>query len=312
MSATGPLLTLRDAIAAGDETAEGAVRAAIDAVARHDPALHAFTASPPSARFESARAVDARAPRGETLGPLAGVPIAVKDNICTDGVPTTAASAVLRGLRSALRRDGRRPADRGRRGRRRQDQLRRVRDGIVDRELGLRPDRQSVGARAHARRLERRVGGGGRRARIVPAALGSDTGGSIRQPAAFCGVVGLKPTYGRVSRYGLLAFASSLDQIGPFTTHGRRRGAAARGDRRRRSARRHVRDPARAGLDGHAAATPRGLRIGVPRAVRRERRRRRGRPRPSTPRSRRGVTPAPTHRRHRPAQRPAARSRSTT
>ena len=167
-----------------------------------------------------------RVAAGEDPGPLAGVPVAVKDNLCTRGVPTTCSSRILDGwcppydatVVERLRGAGAVVVG--------QDQPRRVRHGLLDGELGLRPHPQPL-------RADRVPGGssGGSAAAVaaglVPLALGSDTGGSIRQPAALCGVVGMKPTYGTVSRYGLVAFASSLDQIGPVQRH--------RGRRRRRS-----------------------------------------------------------------------------
>ncbi len=153
------------------------------------------------------------------------MPIALKDNLCTRGVPTTCASQILEDfvppydatVVERLRAAGAVLA--------RQDEHGRVRDGLVDRELGVRPDAQPVGPRRACPAARRGGSAAAVAARLGAAALGSDTGGSIRQPAALCGVVGLKPTYGRVSRYGLVAFASSLDQVGPIARDVRGRGA---------------------------------------------------------------------------------------
>ena len=143
-----------------------------------------------------------------------GIPIAIKDVIGTKGDSHDSRLEDARELRPGLRRHGDRALQGARLAHPRQDEHRRVRDGLVDRELRLRPVAQPVGSDTSPRRLGRRQRGGCLWW-VAPWALGSDTGGSIKQPAALCGNVGLRPTYGTVSRYGVVAFASSLDQVGP-------------------------------------------------------------------------------------------------
>jgi aspartyl-tRNA(Asn)/glutamyl-tRNA(Gln) amidotransferase subunit A len=189
-----------------------AVLARIEAA---EPALHSFITVTPEQALEQARAADRRRADGKALGPLDGIPLAIKDIINTKGVRTTAGSRILESFVS--------PYD--------ATVTRRLREaGAVfvgktncdEFAMGSSNENSAYGS-AHNPWDTARVPGGSSggsgaavAARECLGALGTDTGGSIRQPASHCGVVGLKPTYGRVSRYGVIAYASSLDQVGPM------------------------------------------------------------------------------------------------
>ena len=207
---------LKEKLKNKDLTSEEITRAYIDRINEKEKDVKAFVTTLCDEALEQAKEIDKKRESGEIKSELAGIPIGIKDNICTKGIKTTCSSRMLEDFVSPYNATVTEKV---------------LSEGLID--LGkMNMDEFAMGASTEYSYFKKTsnpwnlntVPGGSSggsaaavAANLVPWALGSDTGGSIRQPASFCGVVGLKPTYGLVSRYGLVAFASSLDQIGPIT-----------------------------------------------------------------------------------------------
>lgn len=208
-------VALASAIKEGKTTAPGAVQAVLEQIEETEKKYHCYVTIDAERAMKTAIDVQNKIKSGELTGPLAGVPMAVKDNLCTEGLLTTCSSKMLGNFVPAYTAEA---------------VLRLQKAGAIligktnmdEFAMGSTTETSAYGVTRNPRNPEHVPGGssGGSAAAVAANecffALGSDTGGSVRQPASHCGVVGMKPTYGTVSRYGLIAYASSMDQIGPL------------------------------------------------------------------------------------------------
>ena len=207
---------IRSSIASGESKASAIAEASFEKIEARDPLIHAYLSTNRERALEHASQIDDLAAKGEPLPVLAGVPVGIKDVLTIEGLPATAGSKILEGWRASYTATAVQKLE--------------AAGAVVlgklncdEFAMGSSNENSAYGPVHNPYALDRVPGGssGGSAAAVAAgmavATLGTDTGGSIRQPASFCGVVGILPTYGRVSRYGLIAFASSLDRVGPFT-----------------------------------------------------------------------------------------------